>query len=278
MPHSEICSYCYTTRLKMMQASAYSIYDKFYKAQLEYVQSECGFSGPTNLPESLSLAKPDEPISCAMNRTHTTEKGDTCDSIAARYSVSSASILMGNSEIIANCYRLPVGVDLCIPLSCTPLYQLQDNDTCDTIEQQENLAYKGLAKLNRWLESDCSNLHIASEVYGKIMCLGPQGGKFVSNSTGIRGSGSSTGYMPYVISPGANATLANGTTTYCGKWHTAQSGDTCASICVQESITSSLFLQVNPSLSGDDCSSKLLNGTSYCVGPIYEWKSLSAQY
>lgn len=87
-------------------------------------------------------------------------------------------------------------------------------------------------------------------------------------------AGESTGYMPYVTSPGVNATVANGTTTYCGKWHVASSGDTYASICMQESITSSLFLEVNPSLVGDDCSSRLVEGTSYCVGPIYEWEAL----
>ncbi|CAG8005098.1 unnamed protein product [Penicillium nalgiovense] len=275
MPHNELCSYCYTTRLQMMQASAYSVYNSDYQEQLEYAQAECGFTGPTDIAESLDLKKSDATTFCASNRTYSTVTGDKCDSIAVKYSVASASIFTGNSEIIANCSQLPVGVDLCIPLSCTPLYQLQDNDTCDTIEAQENLAYRGLAKLNPWLETDCSNLHVASEVYGKIMCLGPQGGEWASNSTAISSSGTSTGYMPYVTSPGTNATVANGTTTYCGKWHTAESDDTCASICVQESITSSLFLKVNPSLVGDDCSSLLVNATSYCVGPIYEWASLS---
>ncbi|OOQ88034.1 LysM domain protein [Penicillium brasilianum] len=275
MPHLELCSDCYISRLKMMQASAYSVYNSDYEEQLEYAQSECGFTGPTDVPESLTLTKLVDTEYCAFNRTYSTVEGDTCDSLALAYSVGSASIFTGNSDIIANCSQLPVGVDLCIPLSCSPLYQLQDNDTCDTIEEQENLSYKGLSKLNPWIESDCSNLQIASEVYGKIVCLGPQGGTYVSNSTKLGGSQTSTGYMPYVISPGVNATVASGTTKNCGKWHIADSGDTCASICVQESITSSLFTKVNPSLVGDDCSSLLVNGTYYCVGPIYEWESLA---
>lgn len=183
MPEDELCSYCYTSKLQIMQASHYSIYNEDYKAQLEYAQSKCGFSGPTDLPGSLTLIKPDPAPFCAFNRTYTTVKGDTCDIIALKYNVSSASIFTGNSDIIASCSQLPAGVTLCIPLSCSPLYQLQLNDTCISIAEQNNIGYYDLAKFNPWIKSDCSNLHIASEVYGKMLCLAPQAGTYVSSST-----------------------------------------------------------------------------------------------
>ncbi|KAH1337724.1 hypothetical protein KXX67_001337 [Aspergillus fumigatus] len=49
MPHSELCSYCYVTRYKMMQATPYSIYDKTYQSDLEFIHSKCGLSGPTSI-------------------------------------------------------------------------------------------------------------------------------------------------------------------------------------------------------------------------------------
>lgn len=124
MPTNVLCSYCYTAQLKMMQASPYLVYNKYYKEQLEYAQSRCGFTGPTDILGGLTLAKADDSLLCACNQTYVTKDGDTCDGIVAQYSVASASIFTGNSEVIANCFELPVGADLCVPLSCSPLYIL----------------------------------------------------------------------------------------------------------------------------------------------------------
>jgi hypothetical protein len=37
MPKSELCSYCFGARLRMMQASAYSVYDELFAEMLKHV-------------------------------------------------------------------------------------------------------------------------------------------------------------------------------------------------------------------------------------------------
>ncbi|KAB8225907.1 pectin lyase-like protein [Aspergillus novoparasiticus] len=276
MPQDELCSSCYIEKLQMMQSSSYSIYDDHYKRVLEYAQNKCGITGPTDVPPQLVVETPAETPLCASGQTHTAQSDDTCDSLALQYSVASAAIFRANSDVIYNCSWVPEGAELCMPLSCGSQYTLNSNDTCSTIEESQGLTVNSLRKYNPWILKDCSNLQVASQIYGNILCLEPQAGIYTVNNTN---SGSipsqSTGYMPYVISPGNNATVANGTTLYCGKWHVAAIGESCASICVEEQIPSDLFLEVNPSLtSAESCSSLLANGTSYCVGPLYEWDGI----
>jgi hypothetical protein len=84
MPKDELCSFCFVERLEMMQRSSYSVYDKGFQSQLEVVNA---------MPPSLDAPPgflPD-PI-YSSNQTHTMVSGDTCDSIALRYSMSSAAL------------------------------------------------------------------------------------------------------------------------------------------------------------------------------------------
>lgn len=47
MPDSELCSYCYTTKLQMMQQSPYSAYDDLYAEMLSIVNKRtCPFCVP----------------------------------------------------------------------------------------------------------------------------------------------------------------------------------------------------------------------------------------
>ncbi|KAK2742694.1 hypothetical protein FQN57_005149 [Myotisia sp. PD_48] len=276
MPLEEMCSYCHTTRLQMMQRSSYSVYNEDYKSDLELVQKKCSLSGPTDLPPSLYLPEPSTPPICASSETYIGQNGDTCDSIAVKRNVSSASIFMANRHILSRCNKVPVGSELCLPLNCKRVYSLKAGDTCFSIEVAQSMNYKTLRRYNSWLDSDCTNLHNVTEVYGKTLCLDPPGGKHnTTNPTpGTQHPGTKREiYSGYVIPPPANAIIARNTTIHCGRWHLATEGETCAKISIQEAITSDLFLAINPSLSKTRCNSDLKPGLTYCVLPHIFWKN-----
>lgn len=259
----------------MMQNSSYSAYNQQFQSNLETVQTKCSITGPIDLPASLYTPSPKSQPFCVSNKTYTTQAGDTCDSIADQFSVASAAILLGNSNTFNNCSNIPVGSSICLPLSCSPTYTLQSNDTdCSTIEAANSLFPGSLRTYNPWINFDCSNLQNASQNLGTVLCLSPQAGVYngTNSSTDLAIFPTySTGYSNVVVVPPTNATIANGTTMYCGVWYTVVNGDTCAQICVQQSINFQLFTDVNPSLSLSNCDSSLAVNTTYCVQPHFAW-------
>ncbi|CAG8040248.1 unnamed protein product [Penicillium olsonii] len=283
MPRDEMCSYCYKTKLQMMQSSPYSYYNQHYKNNLETVVEKCGFDSNTTIPEGLGTAEPEDDVLCPAGSTYTTKGGDTCTSIALDYSLSSAALYMGNQDLIRDCDQVVVGKELCLPLSCAHTYVLKPNDTCRSIEEanQEILFDKStkivtaLRQFNPWIDTYCTNLHSTAWAYGNVLCLAPQAGNFenmvpVETSYNPWGTESS-GYGIYAVFAPQNATVAAGTTERCGSWHVATAGESCAQICVQNKITSSLFLAVNPSLESATCTELLVPGRAYCVAPMRGW-------
>ncbi|KAK2750071.1 hypothetical protein FQN57_004563 [Myotisia sp. PD_48] len=273
MPEEEMCSYCYVERLEMMQRSAFSFYNEYYKSALETVHERCSLTGPTEiLPFPITLPKEPEP-DCLSDLTYITAAGDTCDSIAMEKSISSAALYMGNQELIYNCSKIEADLTLCLPLSCNTTYSLQPEDSCMSIEDSFSLKNGDVRKYNPWVSHNCKDIQTGSKIYGKTMCLSPQGGKHTALGTG--GSTSAppilNGYVSSIVAPPENAVLAEGTTRNCGKWHEALQDDTCPSICMQTGIASALFLAVNPSLNQGDCTASLQIGLTYCVGPRYTW-------
>ncbi|KAA8650192.1 uncharacterized protein ATNIH1004_002873 [Aspergillus tanneri] len=286
MPSNEICSFCYVKRYEMMQSTPYSIYDELYEADLKYINKACGLSVPTDIPDPLLPFK--DPYKetndfCASDVTYTTVAGDTCDSIATKHKVASASLFMGNVNL-KDCTSIPEGTELCIPFSCD-IYTLQKDDTCVSIEKGLGLEYasgESIRKYNPWLDLDCSNLQVVSDsAYGHVLCVFPQAGNSTTTApdTNPTVPDYSDGYAIPEIPPPTNASVAEGTTMRCGKWHVVTSTeiekkDMCTIVCVKESIPWDLFLEVNPSLKADDC--VLTEGKTYCVGPTYEWNTVFA--
>jgi hypothetical protein len=287
-----MCSYCYVTKLQMMQSSPYSYYDEFYKTKLETIQSRCGISGDTSIPPSLIIEEREEDTPfCLSDVTCTTVEGDTCRSIALDFSVASAALYIGNQDLIRDCSRVVPNQKLCIPLSCQYTHVLQDDDTCDSIEEAnfKTMIYPttgipfALRDLNPWIDPFCTNLHDRSTAHGRVLCLTPQGGVYVYNPSATNpGYGYGYGHDPnddhlgygsYLVEPPENTTVAEGTTMRCGKWHTASEGETCPAICVQAGITHPLFVAVNPSLGNDSvaCSRSVVPGVTYCMAPLRGW-------
>lgn len=260
-----------------MQRSSYSFFDESFQSQLKVVNEQCGLNAPTDLPPSLD-APPNflpDPI-CSSNRTHTTLTGDTCDSIALKYNISSAALVMANNRQLMKCDGLAAGTDLCLPVSCAATYLLKGSDTCHSIESTITYRPGSVRRYNPWVDWDCSNLQRTTEAWGRVICLASQGGKYTATAPipGVTLSpDESSEYSTSIVDPPSNATVATGTTMKCGKWHVAVEGESCAQICIRESLTSALFLQVNPSLPRYNCSAALVAGEAYCVAPSSRWKN-----
>ncbi|KAK5658312.1 hypothetical protein OQA88_2288 [Cercophora sp. LCS_1] len=147
-----------------MQSSRYSVYNDFYKANLEYVYAQCGGAGPTDIPPRLEVA------------AYTTKDGDTCDSVASASKVSAAALYITNQDVIRECQKIPAGLSLCLPPQCTT-YRLRPEDICISIETAHGIAIDSLSAYNPWINADCSNLHAAPDWYGKLICVSPPGGQ-----------------------------------------------------------------------------------------------------
>ena len=268
MRREELCSDCYVGRLQMMQASPYSIYGTyyFYKDALEYAKDKCPIDGQDTEPQPpLIPARPDPETWCLSNVNYTTSEGDTCDSIAQKHSVSSASVFMSSSHI-QNCSSISAGVSICLPLECKTYVRKEDQD-CLGVQLSTNVRISKIQQYNPWISSDCKNIKSASLTYGNVLCLSATGGEYTGTTNNTRPDRTNEQYTHEVKAPPEGSEVAQGTTLECGRWHVAKKGENCAGI-TQNFISASLFRWVNPSLRGGDCSGKLVAGRSYCTGPV----------
>ncbi|KAH6696865.1 pectate lyase superfamily protein-domain-containing protein [Plectosphaerella plurivora] len=285
MPQDELCSPCNVERLAMMQRTPYSSYDGFWKQDLEYIYSQCGLSGPTNvqLPDlDLIGEDPLESDFCLTEEWYTTSRaGESCEEIAWAHKTSSASLFMANHARIISCSSdetIPAGKSLCIPPSCGTTYLLNDDDTCASIERNESLSLGpgDVARYNSWVGFECSLLQNVSYSYGAVICLGPLLGE---HELEIPGEDTTRppvkdGYSDQIVPPPDGAVVAEGTTRFCGTWHIVAAKDECVDLCVKYEIDSGLFLDVNPSLgtSTAGCTSLLRENRAYCVAPYRDWE------
>lgn len=278
MPKAELCNPCFVAQNAMLQSSQYSIYNTYYELVLKYIYRTCGLSGPTYILPPLIVQEVPTTF-CASETFYTTSSGDTCDTIAQAYNVSSSALYRGNQNTTTalDCFNITPGSILCIPMPCSSVYTVLKTDTCESIEAAHSLENGAVRDLNPFIVFGCLNLHISNAIYGNTICLSPQGGTFqpgipLGNST--TEPAPITGYSLLKIAPPTGATVAAGTTLNCGKWYTVLVGDDCASINVRNGITAELFLTVNPSLRTTDCTATLVAGTTYCVGPTYDWNMI----
>ncbi|RTE76836.1 hypothetical protein BHE90_008696 [Fusarium euwallaceae] len=274
MPKTELCHTCYLRRLALMQSSQYSIYNQYYKEQLELVYKTCGGSGPTDFPPPLKEEEKEEPF-CLTGKYYTTKEGDTCDSISKASDVSGSMLYMGNQEAIGDCRDVPAGLKLCLPMTCKTYY-VKPDDTCFGIETSLDLAWDDVQKYNSWIRADCADLQTGTDFYGKTICIGPLGdtSSAMQVSSIKRKASSGNGPAFVLISPPQEAEVAEDTTLNCGKWHVVEKGDTCESICKESDICEgTIFYDINPSLATDKtkCDDSLVLGEALCVTPITGW-------
>ncbi|KAI3538503.1 hypothetical protein CSPX01_09431 [Colletotrichum filicis] len=289
MPKNELCSFCWVEHYAIPQRSRYSKYDSFIQSQYEYTVTECGTAGVnTTIPETPLIIE-DPATYCQTDKWYTTAEGDTCDTIAQSNSVSSATLYFENPDTIFDCFNIEAGSKLCIPPPCTLTWVIQPDDTCASIEY--NLTMTAVTpvlgntqKYNRWVDKNCENLHIASAAtFGHVLCMSPPDGAYAGNDT-VNGDTTTPtnapGYSEEIIDPPAGATVADGTTVYCGSWHVAAVNDTCSTIAFSSGTTITLFLEVNPSLGTEvaGCTEKLVQGNAYCGLPFVVWDELDGSW
>ncbi|KAL4879241.1 hypothetical protein BJY04DRAFT_220358 [Aspergillus karnatakaensis] len=254
MAKEDMCSYCFTTMFRMRQASPYALYEERDQSDFELILDTCGLSGPTDLQPPLYEEEPELPVICSSGITHTISIGETCDTIALRYGAASATIHSTNSQLIHSCSDLIGGRELCIPQGCETTYLVKDGDSCFSIEMENGLSIGTVQEHNLWIDTYCMNLQAVRKILGSVICLSPQGG-----------------YSQIHVEAPVGSILAEGTTQWCGVWYTAANDDRCAIITIQNAIPASLFLEVNPSLSRDNCDDSLVEGMTYCVAPHIFW-------
>lgn len=231
-------------------------------------------TSPTEIAPPLETVQLDPASYCLTEKWYTTQPGDTCGSIAKNNSVSAAYLYMSNQNLIKDCSDVKAGIGLCLPMTCKT-YELQPTDTCWSIERSFG-AFRTLPQYNSWLNSACSNLQSATDFYGKTICVSPQGGTaYKPRSFVVRNAIPDylDGHSRVRYPAPEGATVAEGTTTACGKWHVVAEDDLCVKICLANYIDTELFHETNPSLdAGDACDASLKVATALCVGPIYGWQ------
>ncbi|KAH6717693.1 hypothetical protein BKA61DRAFT_641602 [Leptodontidium sp. MPI-SDFR-AT-0119] len=252
MPKTQLCSFCYGSKLAVMRQNPYGIYDgSNFKDRYDY--------------------------------TIKVKSGDTCDSISQASLISSGTLYETN-PLLFNCSAPAVGLELCLPPQCEKLYTVEATDDCVTIGVKTGISWLNVVAYNGMINSYCSNIYNAIPSWGHTICVSPPGGTFINAPTNTSGGdlggpgGTGDGYANTIVTLPAGSKIATGTTKNCGEFYLAKTGDTCGSIITNEKVNtpSDLFIGVNPSLvSAELCTSKLIVGRYYCVHPTRGWNDTS---
>ncbi|TQB68082.1 hypothetical protein MPDQ_004049 [Monascus purpureus] len=87
---------------------------------------------------------------------YSVKSGDTCQSIATANSISTARFIIDNNLSTLNC-SVQVGQQVCLGAECA-LHEVQANDTCSSILQNQAFYQVQLTSWNPTLWTDCGNL------------------------------------------------------------------------------------------------------------------------
>ncbi|VUC34340.1 unnamed protein product [Clonostachys rosea] len=187
MPLPEMCSECYIKRLAMMQNTSYSVYDDWYKEDLELVYERCGKEGPTEIPPSLDPVSEKIPTFCVSDNTIETSKGNnTCEETALHNNASPAALYSLKPDI-QDCSGIADRTKLCLPLACASLVKYAKNDTCTGLEREGKLCFGDLRRFNPWINFECNNLEAGGKAFGWGLYTEPQNDRF--DNWGVGGSG-----------------------------------------------------------------------------------------
>ncbi|KAK0391599.1 hypothetical protein NLU13_1099 [Sarocladium strictum] len=283
MPLSKLCSYCYGAKLRMMQESKYSAYNEYFAEALVYVNKKCGVTSPTEPITKPPVNDGSQPGECYSGNKITTVSGDTCDGIATKNSISSATLFYLNAHL-TDCKAVAPGLELCLPEKCDT-YQVQDGEDCVDVAVAAGVSWNRIPDWNAMIDYGCTNIHSAEPFWGTVLCVSAPGGEFKDpgpgNSTdtgngndGGQG-GSGDGYADQVVDPPqGSGEVAKGTTRMCGLYVQAGEGLSCAQMVIlaNRATPMDLFLAANPSLgTALECDSRLELDSWYCLRPVRDW-------
>ncbi|KAI1014460.1 hypothetical protein LB504_012235 [Fusarium proliferatum] len=270
LPKANLCSYCNVEQYKMMQADAYSgAYDEYAQSDYEYVAKTCGLKVDNfNATDSaFNVTNPDASSNvCVSGKTYKAKAGDSCDSIALSQGVSAATMYYINSNIF-DCTKIAAGTKLCLPLTCTKIYQVQKGDACLDIALNNGIMSDQLLSYNSQLNWNCTNLHDADPYWGSTLCVSTPGGIYAGQPL----NNNTANTDPQRIDPPSGTAVANGTTLECSHWFIYDGDLSCTQICLANDIAINLFTEINPSLNKTTCDKDLIVGNAYCIEPVTGW-------
>lgn len=160
--------------------------------------------------------------------------------------MSEYDVFSSNPFLNVNC-NITAGTVLCVPPTCTT-YTIAVNDTCQSVAQlagtvpgtNRSVTAAQIQSFNPDLGMYCQLISLR---IGKTICLDPNGG-WPDVGAASQGSPSST---PTMVAPVPSPTV-NGTTSACGQYYLVQTGDICQTVSLNNGITLSDFLILNPGL------------------------------
>lgn len=254
----------------MMQADAFNdLYDEYAQANYEYVAKACDLKVDNfhAADGAFNVTNPDATSDmCLSGKTYTTKTGDSCDSISLSQGVSAATMYYINSNIF-DCAKIAAGTDLCLPPTCTKIYQAQKGDTCLDITLNSGITNDQLLSYNSQLNWNCTNLHDAEPYWGSTLCVSTPGGIYDGQPL----NNNNANVDPERIDPPSGTPVANGTTLECSHWFTHDGSVSCTQICLANDVAINLFTEINPSLNKVTCDRDLIVGNAYCVQPVADW-------
>jgi len=177
-----------------------------------------------------------DPVNCVQ--TYHTVQGDTCSTIAAKFSTSPGAILAANTWL--SCGDIWANTPLCIPpptvsstrtvgptstssaTTCVSTYSAVQGDSCDSIGRKFGLTATQILNANQFL--DCSNIWAYTPV-----CI-PTGAGSTSTTTSTTSSSSSSSSTP---------------APSCVSTYTAVAGDSCNSIGAKYGLTGTQISNAN---------------------------------
>ncbi|EEU38415.1 uncharacterized protein NECHADRAFT_106587 [Fusarium vanettenii 77-13-4] len=249
-------------------ASPYSYYkrESFYQEALKAAVSRCSLSGQaTTAKDSPFPSKSAKPAFYLSEVKHTIQSGDTCDSLAIKYSISSVAIFIGNPNIL-DCNDIVQGLSIYLPLQYKT-YKLRPDDSYMSVSAAIDLKPADIRFLNPWIHKLCGNIRSAQETLGSVICITTPSGEFEYDVNNTSSDPAYSEYTNKAIPPPKGATLAEKTTKEYRRWYIVQEGDNYAIVLVQHHISLRLFTAANPSVSQDKCTTDLIPGKTYYVRP-----------
>ncbi|KAK8141579.1 hypothetical protein G3M48_010277, partial [Beauveria asiatica] len=170
IPDKDLCSYCCTTKLQMMQKLPYSACDELYAEMLSVVNKRFNLSNLTKLLLLLMNMTATRPADCSSKQTYSTTAGDTCDSIALAKLVSAASLYYLSPSML-NCSSVPAGLQLCLLDKCeTHMVKNKDEDYV-AIGVDHDTSWTNIVQWNLALNSDCCNVYPTEPPFwGHVVC------------------------------------------------------------------------------------------------------------
>ncbi|AEO59463.1 carbohydrate-binding module family 50 protein [Thermothelomyces thermophilus ATCC 42464] len=207
------------------------------------------------------------------NKFHFVEKDETCDTIAALYSISASQFLQWNPAAKADCSGLWASTYACVGIiggtppatttragngittptpvhpgmvsNCNKFAYVNPGDTCDGLASLYHISTSDLVSWNAGIGGkDCRSLQANT-----FICIGVTGGTPTSTGNGIP-----------TPTPTQSGMVKN-----CNKFVYVNPGDTCAGIASKNSISVDNFVKWNGGVGGKDC--RGLQAYTYaCVG------------